>query len=152
VRHLVGEVGLERAAVRHRHGQPQLHLGVAGACLARAARCCADGEQLALRSDARLETGDRDLIERLLAEDFVFSSPPDPLLSRDEYFERCWPNADLIVSYDVVRMVETGDEVIVTYESTKSNGKRFRNTEVLTFSGDEITRAEVYFGWDLPSP
>jgi hypothetical protein len=37
----------------------------------------------------------------------------------------------------------------VTYESTKTDGRRFRNTEVLTFEGDRIRRAEVYFGWDL---
>jgi hypothetical protein len=45
--------------------------------------------------------------------------------------------------------VENGDEVIVTYESTKTDGRRFRNTEVLTFAGDQLSRAEVYFGWDL---
>jgi hypothetical protein len=39
--------------------------------------------------------------------------------------------------------------VVVTYESTKSDGSRFRNTEVLRFSGDKILKAEVYFGWDL---
>lgn len=37
----------------------------------------------------------------------------------------------------------------MTYESTKINGKRFRNTEVLTFEGDQICKTEVYFGWDL---
>ena len=47
------------------------------------------------------------------------------------------------------RLVEAGDEVIVTYESKKTDGRRFRNTEVLTFEGDKIRRQEVYFGWDL---
>jgi len=37
----------------------------------------------------------------------------------------------------------------VTYESTKTDGSRFRNTEVLTFEGDKIRQVEVYFGWDL---
>lgn len=37
----------------------------------------------------------------------------------------------------------------MTYEAAKTDGKRFRNTEVLTFRGDRILRAEVYFGWDL---
>jgi hypothetical protein len=48
-----------------------------------------------------------------------------------------------------MRLVEAGDEVIVTYEATKTDGSRFRNTEVLTFSGEEICKAEVYFGWNL---
>ena len=109
----------------------------------------ADRLDLVRQAYAAYETGDRSLIDPLLADGFQFSAPPDPLLDRDEYFERCWPNADLIASYDFVRIVEHGDEVIVTYESTKTDGKRFRNTEVLTFAGDQIVRAEVYFGWDL---
>jgi hypothetical protein len=39
--------------------------------------------------------------------------------------------------------------VIVTYELTKRDGHRLRNTEVLTFDGDKLAKAEVYFGWDL---
>ena len=39
--------------------------------------------------------------------------------------------------------------MIVTYEATKTGGRRFRNTEVLTFDGDRICKAEVYFGWNL---
>jgi hypothetical protein len=46
-------------------------------------------------------------------------------------------------------LVESGDEVIVTYESETSSGTRGRNTEVLTFDGDKIKRIEVYFGWNL---
>lgn len=92
---------------------------------------------------------DRGAVEALLAEDFTFHSPPDPELDRDGYFERCWPNAGLIESYDFKRLIESGDEVVVTYESTKTDGSRFRNTEVLTFDGGRISRAEVYFGWDL---
>ena len=79
----------------------------------------------------------------------MFFSPADPGIDRARYFERCWPNAELIEAFDFKRLVEAGDEVVVTYESTKVDGGRFRNTEVLTFAGDEITRAEVYFGWDL---
>jgi len=42
-----------------------------------------------------------------------------------------------------------GASRVVTYESTKRDEGRFRNTEVLTFAGDKISRAEVYFGWDI---
>jgi ketosteroid isomerase-like protein len=95
------------------------------------------------------ESGDRDAIEALLTDDFTFYSPPDPGIDRARYFERCWPNSELIESYDFKRLIESGDEVVVTYESTKTDGSRFRNTEVLTFEGDKIRRVEVYFGWDL---
>src|SRR3954453_8403041 len=93
------------------------------------------------------ESGNPQALERILAEDFTFYSPPDPGIDRATYFERCWPNAELIESFDFKRMIESGDEVIVTYESTKTTGQRFRNTEVLTFDGDRICRVEVYFGW-----
>jgi hypothetical protein len=39
--------------------------------------------------------------------------------------------------------------VIVTYEGTRRDGSRFRNTEALSFDGDQIAKTEVYFGWDL---
>ena len=95
------------------------------------------------------ESGDRDAIEALLTQDFTFYSPPDPGIDRARYFERCWPNSELIESYEFKRLIESGNEVVVTYESTKTDGSRFRNTEVLTFEGDRIRRVEVYFGWDL---
>jgi hypothetical protein len=42
-----------------------------------------------------------------------------------------------------------GDEVIVTYKMTRRDGGKGRNTEILTYDGDRITGAEVYFGWNL---
>ena len=95
------------------------------------------------------ESGDRRVVEECLTSDFVFYSPADVGVDRARYFERCWPNAELIESFEFKRLVEIGDEVLVTYESTKTDGRRFRNTEVLTFEGERICRAEVYFGWDL---
>jgi len=95
------------------------------------------------------ESGDPQALERVFAEDFTFYSPPDPGIDRAMYFEKCWPNAELIERFDFKRLVEIGDEVLVTYESTKTDGKRFRNTEIHTFRGDQICQVEVYFGWDL---
>ena len=87
--------------------------------------------------------------EALLADDLVFSSPPDPHLDRDGYFARCWPHAGDGAQYAFPRLIEAGDEVVVTYEATRPDGTRLRNTEVLTFAGERIRRVEVYFGWDL---
>jgi ketosteroid isomerase-like protein len=95
-------------------------------------------------------TGDRDLIEALIGTEFSFISPADPQgLDRDGYFERCWPGAAHLADFEFVRLIERGDEVVVTYEATRTDGSRFRNTEVLGFDGDRQVRAEVYFGWDL---
>ena len=92
---------------------------------------------------------DRDFAENLLAPDFTFSAPPDPLLDRAGFFERCWPGAGTLHDFEFRRLVEHGDEVIVTYEAVKPDGTKGRNTEVLTFDGDRVCRAEVYFGWDV---
>jgi ketosteroid isomerase-like protein len=94
-------------------------------------------------------SGDRGAVEAIVTDDFRFSSPVDPDLDRAGYFEQCWPGSGQQQRFDFVRMVAAGDEVIVTYEMTNRDGSRGRNTEVLTFAGDRIRRAEVYFGWDL---
>ncbi len=97
-------------------------------------------------------SGEREVVERLIADEgFVFFSPPDPGIDREAYFERCWPNSGTIEGFEFKRLLEIGgDEVLVTYESTKADGRRFRNTEVLTFDGDDrVRKVEVYFGWDV---
>lgn len=95
------------------------------------------------------ETRDRELIESVLADDYEFFSPPDPGIDRVAYFERCWPNAGHLESFEFVRLIEQGDEVIATYEAKRIDGSRFRNTEVFHLSDGKIDRTEVYFGWDL---
>jgi ketosteroid isomerase-like protein len=99
---------------------------------------------------AAFAAGDRSFYERCLGDDFLFSAPPDPKLDRDGFFERCWPGAGRGQRFDFVRMIEAGDELVVTYETDASGGGRGRNTEILTFDGeDKLIRTEVYFGWNL---
>lgn len=108
-----------------------------------------DRLQVARECYGAYESGDREAIERHLGDGFTFYSPADVGIGRDRYFERCWPNARSITAFAFERLVEIGDEVLVTYESTRTDGTRFRNTEILTFDGDKLCRVEVYFGWDL---
>src|SRR2546429_8832647 len=105
--------------------------------------------RLAQRSYEAFAAGDRKFFEKHLAEDFTFSSPLDVGLDRAGYFERCWPGAGQGQRFEFVRLVEAGDELVVTYEMTRADGGRGRNTEILTFRGDQIIAAEVYFGWNL---
>jgi ketosteroid isomerase-like protein len=95
------------------------------------------------------ESGDRDVVERHLSDDFTFSAPPDVGIDRKTYFERCWPNSETTEAFEYERLFEANDEVIVTYEATRTDGRRFRNTEIFGFDGDKISRGEVYFGWDV---
>jgi ketosteroid isomerase-like protein len=110
-----------------------------------------DRLEIARRSYQAFAEGDRSFFEEHLAADFSFSSPPDPNLDRDGWFERCWPGAGREQEFEFLRLVESGDEVVVTYELRRTDGSGGRNTEVLTFGDDDrIVRTEVYFGWDLP--
>jgi uncharacterized membrane protein YkvA (DUF1232 family) len=94
--------------------------------------------------------GDRGTVEARFAEDLVFSTPLDVGLDRAGYFERCWPGAGQGQTFELVRLLEAGDEVVATYEMVRPDGGRGRNTEVFTFGEDDrITRVEVYFGWNV---
>ena len=96
------------------------------------------------------ETGDREAIEALVAQDFAFWSPQDDGLDRATYFERCWPASEQHASFAFARLQELGGgEVLVTYEAERTDGSRFRNTEILTFADDRLAKVEVYFGWNL---
>ena len=109
-----------------------------------------DRRQIARDCYEAFAAGDHEVLERHFAADLTFSAPPDPKLDRDGYFERCWPGAGRGQSFDFVRLIESGDEVIVTYELRRPEGGGGTNTEILTFDpNDKIVRIEVYFGWEL---
>lgn len=107
-----------------------------------------DRRRLARESYEAFAAGDRSFFEEHLSGGFTFSSPPDPHLDRDGWFERCWPAAGRGQRFEFVRLVESGDVVIVTYDLRRPDGSGGRNTEILTFDADDrIARTEVYFGW-----
>src|SRR4051794_3940870 len=89
---------------------------------------------------------EREVFEGLLADDFRFSSPHDPDLDQEGYFERRWPNMGHMRSKTLDGVVEAGDEVFVRYEVEKTSGERFRNTELFTVREGRIARVEVYYG------
>jgi ketosteroid isomerase-like protein len=93
---------------------------------------------------------DRAALERLVAEDFHFTSPLDNRIDRATYFTRCWPNSDSIDGFDFVNLVAASDRVFVTYEGHKPDGEAFRNTKIVTVRGGRIVDVEVYFGWSIP--
>jgi hypothetical protein len=108
-----------------------------------------DRQQVARNLYEAFAAGERETVEGMLTDDFTFSSPLDVGLDRAGYFERCWPGAGRGQTFEFLRLIEAGDEVVVTYELVAPDGKRGRNTEVLTFEGDRVRSAEVYFGWNL---
>lgn len=89
---------------------------------------------------------DRSILERILGHDLAFTSPYDDAIDRDEYFRRCWANSLTIEENVIEKLVVDGDDVFVTYKATASDGKSFRNTEMITVRDGKIREINVYFG------
>ena len=93
---------------------------------------------------------DRAAIEKLIAEDFHFTSPLDNRIDRATYFNVCWPNAANIKRFDFINLVQDDHRVFVTYEGHGADRNVFRNTEILTVRDGQLVEVEVYFGWSSP--
>ena len=111
-----------------------------------------DAAEIVKRSYRAYIEKDRPAIERLIAEDFHFTSPLDNRIDRKTYFERCWPNSRWIAGFDFIAVVPNDDRVYVTTVGHSDSGRNFRNTEVLTIRRGKVVEVEVYFGWNVPHP
>lgn len=90
---------------------------------------------------------DADTASRLVAEDFVFTSPQDDHIDKPAFMERCFPTADRIVSQEIVQLVAAGDDgVFIMYEYELKTGERHRNTEFITVRDGQLAEAQVFFG------
>jgi hypothetical protein len=84
------------------------------------------------------ETKDREALEGLLAEDFTFTSPnDDDPISKQEYWQKCWPGSEKIHAIRIEKLFEKGDEAFVRYECELKDGARFRNTEYFRIEGNK---------------
>lgn len=104
---------------------------------------------LILDSYKAFAAGDKGYFEQKLADDFTFSAPPDPLITRAEYFERWSKSETKNPQPDIKRAFVHGNEVIVTYELLHEDGSKGCNTEIHTISEGKIKRTEVYWGWNI---
>jgi ketosteroid isomerase-like protein len=89
---------------------------------------------------------DRKAVEEALSDDFRFTSPYDNAIDKATYFERCWKSPDWIAHHELERILVQGDEAFVTYKCAAKDGRSFRNTEFFVFSGEKVSRIDVYFG------
>lgn len=89
---------------------------------------------------------DRALGEKLLADDFTFTSPYDDAIDRAAYFKRCWPTSGFFKGFVLEKVAESGGDVFVNYKAITNDGREFRNVEVLTVKGEQIRAVNVYFG------
>jgi hypothetical protein len=91
----------------------------------------------------------RGVIESLVADDYVFTSPNDNRLDRNSYFAICWPNSATTDRIDVLQVFEDGGRAIILYELTAGQ-KRIRNCEMHTVRDAKLVSTEVFFGWEVP--
>jgi ketosteroid isomerase-like protein len=90
---------------------------------------------------------DRAAAERLVAAEFVFTSPQDDHIDRAAFFERCFPTAGRFVSHQLLLVVPTGgDDVFVLYEYELEDGARHRNAELITVRDGRVAETQVFFG------
>lgn len=97
---------------------------------------------------AAFETGDRETMERLLSDDFTFSSPLDNGIDREAYFKYCWPLSEQKPVFRIERIFEEGPEAYVTYESRSADGHVNYNTEFFVIRQAHIQSVRVFFGKD----
>ena len=90
---------------------------------------------------------DRAAEERLLAEDFVFTSPQDDRIGKAAFLERCFPTAGRLRSQQILELVSTGDDgVFILYEYQLKSGERHRNAEFITVRDGRLAETQVFFG------
>ena len=90
---------------------------------------------------------DRSAMERLLAEDFVFTSPQDDHIGKAAFLDRCFPTADRLSSQVTLRLTDAGDDgVFILYEYELKTGERYRNAEFSTVRDGKLAETQVFFG------
>ena len=84
---------------------------------------------------------DRDAAERLIADDFVFTSPQDDHIDRATFFERCFPASTQLGTQQILEVAAApGDGVFVLYEyDSLTDGQRYRNAEYHTLRDGRVT-------------
>jgi ketosteroid isomerase-like protein len=90
---------------------------------------------------------DRAAAERLLAEDYVFTSPQDDHIGKAAFLQRCFPTAGRFSSQEILRLVDAGDDgVFILYEYELETGERYRNTEFSAVRDGKLAETQVFFG------
>jgi ketosteroid isomerase-like protein len=95
---------------------------------------------------AAYELKDKEALEGLLGDDFMFSSPHDDRINRQTYLAKCWPFSEKVRAFHIERISVSGDKVFVLYECEPTSGVTFRNVEVFHIEHDKVKEVVVYFG------
>jgi hypothetical protein len=98
------------------------------------------------------EKKDWNLMQRILADGFTFTSPLDDHISLAVFKERCWPNAFKIKRCDLEKVLVNGDNAFVIYNGWTTEGKLFRNSDYFKLKVGKIIAYECFFGPGINYP
>jgi len=133
---------------------------VAGAGIAPIARVQAQtglssrSEQTIRKWYAAWEKTDWGPVDRLLADDFTFTSAAgDDHISKSAFKAQCWETQiNFIHQIDLQRVFGSGNEAFVLYVCRTKNGNTFRNVEYFRLRDDKVEAIECYFGTQSSFP
>jgi hypothetical protein len=92
------------------------------------------------------ETSDRTLVEKLLSDDFTFSSPLDDRIDRASFLAKCWPFHEQLRTFHLRQLTIDSDHALIRYQAEEIDGNGFSNVEHVELDEDHITHIDVYFG------
>jgi ketosteroid isomerase-like protein len=111
-------------------------------------------EEIIRRWYATWETKDLGTFNRLLAQDFTFSSAAgDDHISKSAFKTQCWDTqVNFIEHFDLERISIGERDAFVKYLCHTKNGKSFRNVEYLRIKDGQLESIECYFGAESSFP
>lgn len=86
------------------------------------------------------------IFEELLSDDFIFSSPKDDYIGKEEHLKSCIFHSSKFKSLKIEIIFERGNEAFVRYKAEMNDGNSFRNTEFFMIEDKKIKSIDVYFG------
>jgi predicted SnoaL-like aldol condensation-catalyzing enzyme len=82
-----------------------------------------------------------------LADGFTFTSPNnDNHIPLDKFKEKCWPTNKFCKKVNFIKMVESGNDVLLLVEINTTDNKVVRNVDFYKFKDGKIKSIEVFFG------
>lgn len=105
-------------------------------------------EEVVRKWYAAWEKRDWGPVDRLLADDFTFSSAAgDDHINKSTFKTRCWETQiDFIAHFDLERVATGKEDAFVKYLCHTKDGKSFRNVEYLRIKNGKLQSIECYFG------
>jgi ketosteroid isomerase-like protein len=92
-------------------------------------------------------------LDRLLANNFTFSSPLDDHISKSNYKAGCWDTQIAYIDrFDLKQVIATDSEAFVMYICHTANGKTFQNVEYFQLREGKVKSVECYFGGKASFP